>query len=128
MGLQVSTPKSDTAKFKMAASNSSRMAGAHVATEWIDVDETGTEHSDPIIWMARLDNGWRIAGMATEVFEDQPPLFLNFEDPEDMMRKQQLVGEEIHVRAKAAGGEVFEASAESVTAAPEKSTKKATRR
>jgi hypothetical protein len=48
----------------------------------------------------READGWRIAGMATRVFEDQPPLYLNFEDPEDMLRKQQLVAQEIERRSQ----------------------------
>ncbi len=30
-----------------------------------------------------------------QVFPDAPPLVLNFEDPEDMLRKQELLSEEM---------------------------------
>jgi len=51
----------------------------------------------------RLDpEGWRVVGMATRVFDDMPPLLLNFEDPEDMLNKQQLVAAELEKRAKMA--------------------------
>lgn len=101
MELQVAPPGSATASYKIGAVEYIAEDGAHVATEWTDVDaETGAPQTDPIIWMVqRQPDGWRIAGMATKVFEDQPPLFLNFEDPEDMLRKQQLVAAEIERRA-----------------------------
>jgi hypothetical protein len=41
--------------------------------------------------------------MAMRVFEDLPPLLLDFEDPEDMLAKQALVAEELARRAKGAG-------------------------
>jgi hypothetical protein len=37
--------------------------------------------------------------MATRIFEDMPPLLLNFEDPEDMIAKQELVAKELQKRA-----------------------------
>jgi hypothetical protein len=40
--------------------------------------------------------------MAMRIFPDMPPLLLDFEDPEDMLAKQQLVAEEITRRAKLA--------------------------
>jgi len=48
----------------------------------------------------RLDpEGWRVVGMAMRVFEDLPPLLLNFEDPEDMLAKQEMVAKELERRA-----------------------------
>jgi len=43
--------------------------------------------------------------MAMRIFPDLPPLLLNFEDPEDMLAKQQLVAEEITRRAQLAADE-----------------------
>ena len=40
--------------------------------------------------------------MATKLFPNEPPLLLDFEDPEDMMRQQRMAEEEIQRRAKAA--------------------------
>ena len=37
--------------------------------------------------------------MGVKVFEDLDPVYLNFEDPADMMRKQQLVEQEMQRRA-----------------------------
>jgi len=40
--------------------------------------------------------------MATKIFEDLPPLLLNFEDPEDMIAKQEMVALELQRRAQQA--------------------------
>lgn len=121
MGLEVAPPASETAKFKVGQVEYVAEDGAHVATDWMDVDENGQQTTDAIIWMVRRENdGWRVAGMATKVFEDQPPLFLNFEDPDDMMRKQKLVAEEIQRRTKAGEKSPSETPVESVTEAPDK--------
>ena len=76
---------------------------AHVASTWTDIDDDGQEHTDEILWVLRReDEGWRIGGMATKVFEDRDPLLLDFEDPEDMRRKQQFAEAEMERRARAA--------------------------
>jgi len=72
--------------------------GAHVASKWTDLQD-GESHTDEIIWILRKEAvGWRIAGMATKIFDDELPLILNFEDPEDMLRKQKLAQEELERR------------------------------
>jgi hypothetical protein len=72
-----------------------------VATTWSDVNGEGERHSDAILWVLRHETeGWRIAGMATKIFEDELPIILNFEDPQDMLRKQKLAEEEANRRAE----------------------------
>jgi hypothetical protein len=103
MEMVVAPPGSETASFEVAGVEMVGEDGAHVSCTWSDVDEAGERRSDTIIWMVRREfDGWRIAGMATKVFADQPPLFLNFEDPEDMLRKQQMLQAEIERRAQPA--------------------------
>ncbi|NDC63372.1 MAG: hypothetical protein EBZ59_05155 [Planctomycetia bacterium] len=85
----------------------------HVATTWTDTDADGFTSTDEVIWVVRLDpEGWRLVGMAMKVFPDLPPLLLNFEDPEDMLAKQELVAKELEKRAqqeaKAAAGQSVE--------------------
>jgi hypothetical protein len=100
--LVVAPPGSPTAKFTVDGVEMIADDGAHVASTWSDVDETGQPHTDAIVWMLRKESeGWRIAGMATKIFQDELPLLLNFEDPEDMIRKQQLASEEMQRRATA---------------------------
>ena len=95
----VAPPGSDTASFKVGEVEMIGEDGAHVASFWTDVDEHGKQHTDTIIWMVRKESeGWRIAGMATRVFENQPAMILNFEEPEDMLAKQRAMEEEMSRR------------------------------
>jgi hypothetical protein len=95
MEMVVAPPGSDTAKFQVLAVELVG-SGAQVTADWTDLDNDGRPHTDRIIWILRKEaEGWRIAGMATQVFADQKPLVLNFEDPADMLRKQQQAEEEI---------------------------------
>lgn len=103
MEMVVAPPGSDTASFEVNGVEMISADGAHVSCVWSDVDEAGERSSDTIIWMVRREfDGWRIAGMATKIFADQPPLFLNFEDPADMIRKQQMLQAEIERRSQPA--------------------------
>ncbi len=99
LDIVVAPPGSETASFEVGQVEYLSKTEAHVSSIWIDLDLDGQSQSDKIVWaLRRSADGWRIAGMATQVFEDQPMLFLNFEDPADMLRKQQLVEEEIQRR------------------------------
>ena len=108
MGISVAPPVPDTATYTVRdcemVSDTNDLA--HVATTWADVDETGAPTSENIVWAVRLDpEGWRVVGMAMKIFEDMPPLLLNFEDPQDMIAKQEMVAEELTRRAAAASGQ-----------------------
>lgn len=62
--------------------------GAHVHSTWSEKFDDGTDASYEIVWVLRQQpDGWRIAGMATEIEPGQPAVFLNFEDPADMLAK-----------------------------------------
>ncbi len=108
----VAPPGSDTAKFAIREVIFVD-EGAHVATDWTDVDADGNMHTDRIVWILRkVPEGWRIAGMATKLFDDRPPVVLNFEDPEDMLKKQQWAHEEMARREGASAGKSPEQSTE----------------
>ena len=96
-GQGVSPPASDTAKFDVGEVEMLPDNVAHVAASWIDEGETYK-----VVWALRKEEeGWRIAGMATKLSEDDEfPVLLNFEDPEDMRRQQQLAEEELMRRAQ----------------------------
>jgi len=86
----------------------------HVGTTWTDTDADGFTSTDNVVWVVRLDpEGWRVVGMAMKIFEDLPPLLLNFEDPEDMLAKQEQVAAELQKRSQHAAAK---AQAESRTA------------
>jgi hypothetical protein len=109
----VTPPASDTAKFAIGKVDYVDDEGARVASTWTDLDANGQPRTDEAIWVVRRQSdGWRVAGVAATVFPGEPPLVLSFEDPEDMLRKQQWVREEIRRRmekeqpgSQAKGGE-----------------------
>jgi hypothetical protein len=105
LGISVAPPVNDTATYAVRECEAVGDGGdlVHVATTWTDVDPDGFQSTENVIWVVRLDpEGWRVVGMAMRVFEDLPPLLLNFEDPEDMLAKQAMVAEELEKRATAA--------------------------
>lgn len=103
MGLSVAPPVNDTATYTVRGAElvSDSNDIVHVATTWTDVDADGFKSTDNVVWVVRLDpEGWRVVGMAMKVFDDLPPLLLNFEDPEDMIAKQNLVATELMKRSQ----------------------------
>jgi hypothetical protein len=73
---------------------------AHVSCVFTEKQEDGKSESHNIIWALRKETvGWRVAGMAWTPFAGEPPIFMDFEDPADMLRKQQLLAEEQERRA-----------------------------
>ena len=102
LGRSMSPRASDTARFEIAEVQMVAEDGARVCCVWTDLDENNQEKSYEMVWMARKEEeGWRIAGMATEVFENEPPLVLNFENPEELLEKEKMLGEEIRRRQAA---------------------------
>jgi hypothetical protein len=103
---------SDTATFKIIRCE---LVGeqAQVTADWTDLDD-GRPHTDRVIWILRRETpGWRISGMATQVFADQQPIVLNFEDPADMLRKQQQAEEELARRERRDGIQLTNPNADS---------------
>jgi hypothetical protein len=105
LGISVAPPVTSTATYSIRECE--QIAGAddlmHVGTTWTDTDPDGFTTTENVVWAVRLDpEGWRVAGMATRIFDDLPPLLLNFEDPEDMIAKQEMVAMELQKRAQQA--------------------------
>jgi hypothetical protein len=99
--MQVAPEGSDTAEFEIGQIEYLAEDGARVATTWSDLDGNLQRRTDQITWMLRRGSeGWRIAGAAATVFPGEPPLLLDFEDPDEMLRKQELVQQEISRRAR----------------------------
>jgi hypothetical protein len=105
LGISVAPPVADTATYSV---REAEVVGesddlVHVGTTWTDVDGDGFKTTENVVWVVRLDpEGWRVVGMAMRVFEDMAPLLLNFEDPEDMLSKQEMVAQEIQKRSQQA--------------------------
>lgn len=103
LGISVTPPVADSATYSVRECEVVGDAGdlVHVATTWQDVDGDGFKTEENVVWVVRLDpEGWRVVGMAMRVFDDMAPLLLNFEDPEDMLAKQELVAQELQKRAQ----------------------------
>lgn len=95
MEMVVAPPGSETARYEVL---DVRQVGAqaHVGSHWTDLDTDGLKHVDRIVWVLKqVPQGWRISGMTASVFADGEPIVLDFEDPADMLRKQQQAEEEI---------------------------------
>lgn len=101
LNIEVAPPGSDTAQFEVGQVQLLDKDRAQVAATWSDLDGNSQRRKDEVTWVLRREpEGWRIGGVAASVFEDQPPLLLNFEDPEEMLRKQQWVQEQMRRRAQ----------------------------
>jgi hypothetical protein len=98
--MRIAPKASDTARFTIGRVKYIGEDGAQVATTISDIDEDGQRYSQDAFWVLRLEkDGWRIAGVAETIFPGEPPLVKNFEDPEEMLKKEQWVTEEIRRRA-----------------------------
>lgn len=101
LNIQIAPQGSDTARFEVR--DVALMPGqrASVAAIWTDLGSDGMPRTDDMTWMVRqVAEGWRVAGMATMVFEGEPPLLLDFENPEETLHKLDLLREEIRRRAE----------------------------
>jgi len=72
---------------------------AHVMTEWQnDSEYGGTQNKFQCVWMLRAEqHGWCIYGMATklEMLTPPQPLVLNFENQQEMQKRQEWAQQEI---------------------------------
>ena len=95
---------SDTARFTVGKIDYVGEDGARVVSTWTDLDDHQQPSTDTAIWVLRREQeGWRVVGLAAQVFPDRDPVVLNFEDPEDMVRQQQWVREEMRRRTEQEG-------------------------
>ena len=91
------TPRgTDTARFEIGSVEMLSDEGARVPCKWMDLDPDGEQRTDEMTWMVRKESeGWRIAGLAATVFDGEPPLLLNFEDPEEVLQKLEMYKQEL---------------------------------
>jgi hypothetical protein len=102
MDIQIAPRGSDTARFEVGQIEPVGDSGARVASKWTDLDKNGQPRTDEIVWMVRREaEGWRVAGMAATVFEGEPPLLLDFEQPQETMRRLELLRQEVKRRMAA---------------------------
>lgn len=132
LDIQVAPRGSDTAKFDVGEVQylDEAQTGARVKSAWTDLDPEGKPRTDDIVWMLRCGtDGWRVAGMAAIIFDGEDPLLLDFEKPEETLKKLEMLHTEMEQRSKmasstgepssgsASGGLSPEATSEPTTAA-----------
>ncbi|MDX1965391.1 MAG: hypothetical protein SFX18_19755 [Pirellulales bacterium] len=72
---------------------------AHVGCEYVDKSDPAMEKQQ-VLWALRTtEQGWRIAGMALQVFPGEEPLLMDFENKTDLEHKQQAIAAEIERRS-----------------------------
>ncbi len=87
--LSFSPPGSETARFTVGKVEMVDQERAIVQSVWTDLDVDGKPIDEPITWALRLVEGqWRISGMAAEIGSGQPPVVMDFENPQDLMRQE----------------------------------------
>ena len=100
MEMVVAPPGSPAARFEIVSTRRSGQT-AGVTADWTDLDPNGRPRTDRIEWLLRNEaQGWRISGMATKVFADEEPIVLNFENPAEMLAKQQQAEEKMAQRKR----------------------------
>lgn len=108
MNIEVAPKGSDTAQFEVFEAEYIDDGLAKVPSTWSDYGVDGQLQTDKMAWMLRREpEGWRVAGMSAAVFEGEPPLLLDFENPEETLRKLELLRDEIVRRSQA---EAYQAS------------------
>lgn len=69
---------------------------AYVSCVWSEKYQDGEEESYEVVWVLRQESeGWRVAGMATQLADSEEPVFLDFEDlaaMEDAVEKAESTG------------------------------------
>ncbi|MCA9122581.1 MAG: hypothetical protein H6822_03570 [Planctomycetaceae bacterium] len=93
--LTVQPPGSPSARYTIGEVRHVQ-GGVHVNSNWIEYDESGEQSNYDIVWVLRQEPvGWRVAGMATAVIPNKPPIYLNFEDVPDLLQKWQQADAEL---------------------------------
>ena len=89
MSVDVQSAPNATYQIRSAEVLADNPSGAHVSSVWTEKFDDGDETYE-IVWVLRRQSeGWRVAGMAMQLIPEQQPQFLNFENPEDMLRKKE---------------------------------------
>ena len=73
---------------------------AHVACKWTDHDGDASFTHD-VIWVLRKEEpGWRVVGMITQPFPDQPAVAFNYENVKELMETKASIEQEVKRRTE----------------------------
>lgn len=87
-GLTLDPPGTPSMQYKIAKVEflEDNKDAAYVNSIWTE-SQGDIQDSFEVVWVLRRQlDGWRIAGMAASTVPEEPPVFLNFEDPIDVVR------------------------------------------
>lgn len=74
---------------------------AHVFGTWTQPGPDGDLVMHEVTWVLRKQaDGWRVAGVAAPISEGEPPVFFNFENPDEMFRKEDEAEAELARRSE----------------------------
>ncbi len=78
-------PASEMARFEIGKVEMFEADKAAVDTVWTDVDADGKPTNEPMTWALKLTDGqWRISGLIAYMGADQPPIVVDFENPDQL--------------------------------------------
>lgn len=100
-GLTVQPPGSPSMQYAIGKAEKAPNQGVYVSSTWTESFEDGSKESFEVVWVLRSETrGWRILGMAAQLDPGEPPLFLNFEQPDELERRMRVA----ETPAEGAGG------------------------
>ena len=87
--LSFSPPGSETARFTVGEVEMVDPSRAIVRSVWTDLDTDGRPSDEHITWALKLNKGqWRVSGMAAEIGPGEPPVVIDFENPQDLVHTE----------------------------------------
>jgi hypothetical protein len=89
----VQPPGAPSATYKLGQPTyvDQNQTGVHVPCLWTEPDGAGGTIQFEVVWaLRRLEQGWRVAGFATEIVPGKAPFFFNFEDIANLKETQTL--------------------------------------
>ena len=76
-------PASENASFEITKVEMFETDKAAVDTVWSDIDADGKPTKEPMTWALKMTSGqWRISGLIAYMGADQPPIVVDFENPD----------------------------------------------
>lgn len=93
-GLALDPPGTPTMKYEIGKIEYHEQDphAAYVNSLWLESQGPADDRFEVVWVLRRQSEGWRIAGMAAQMEAGQPPIFLNFEDTNDVARIKSEVG------------------------------------
>lgn len=87
-GLSVQPPGSASMHYAIGRAEPAPNNKVYVNSVWSEKYEDGTKEEYEVVWILSQESvGWRISGMAAQLDEEEDPLFIDFEFPEELAKR-----------------------------------------